>query len=146
MPTILVVNGPNLNLLGRRETEVYGTGSLADLEKDLSVLAQSLKVDLKFFQSNSEGAIIDFIQAEGYDAEGLIINPGALTHYSLAVRDVVASVAVPTIEVHLSNIHSRESFRHQSVVAAVCVGQISGLGFRGYRAALHYLAESAGEE
>jgi 3-dehydroquinate dehydratase-2 len=140
VPTILVVNGPNLNLLGRREPETYGTRSLDDLQSDLTELARGLDLELSFFQANSEGEIIDFIQQQGPQARGMVLNPGALTHYSLALRDAVASVGIPTIEVHLSNLYAREEFRHRSVIAAQCVGQISGLGFDSYRAAIRFLA------
>ncbi len=141
MPTILLVNGPNLNLLSRREPEIYGGRTLEDLEAELSSLAESLGARVRFFRSNSEGAIIDFIQEHGFEADGLIINPGAFTHYSYAIRDAISSVGINTIEVHLSNLYSREDFRHRSVIAPVCIGQITGLGFAGYRAAVRYLID-----
>jgi len=146
MQTILVVNGPNLNLLGTREPEIYGHMTLQDLEKELVGLARDLQVELRFFQSNSEGAIIDFLQKEGPDASGVILNPGAFTHYSYAIRDAVASVGIRTVEVHLSNIYGREEFRHKSVIAPVCTGQISGLRSKGYLAALRFLVETFGDQ
>lgn len=137
---ILIVNGPNLNWLGKREPEVYGHQTLADLEEYLlrQVVGQDIK--LLFFQANGEGDIIDFIQKEN-DAKGLIINPGAFTHYSYAIRDCVSSMEFPSIEVHISNIYDREAFRHESVIAPVCRGQITGLGFTGYRLAMEALIE-----
>ena len=146
MQTILVVNGPNLNLLGTREPEIYGHMTLQDLEKELVGLARDLQVELRFFQSNSEGAIIDYLQKEGPDASGVILNPGAFTHYSYAIRDAVASAGVRTVEVHLSNIYGREEFRRKSVIAPVCTGQISGMGVKGYLAALRFLVETFGDQ
>jgi 3-dehydroquinate dehydratase-2 len=144
MPKILVVNGPNLNMLGKREPHIYGAESLNDIESRLIVCADQVegpKFDLDFFQSNHEGQIIDKIHEAFTDCHGLIINPGAFTHYSYAIRDAIASVQLPTIEVHLSNIHQREPFRHQSVIAPVTVGQIVGLGTKGYELALIALAD-----
>ncbi|MBN1211049.1 MAG: type II 3-dehydroquinate dehydratase [candidate division Zixibacteria bacterium] len=146
MPKLLVVNGPNLNLLGKREPEVYGNQTLDNLNDTLKKLASDLGYELIIFQSNSEGAIIDFIQKEAPDAKGLILNPGAFTHYSYAIRDAVKSVAIETIEVHLSNIYTREEFRHKSVVAPVCRGQLSGFGFYGYAMALSYFADTGNNE
>jgi 3-dehydroquinate dehydratase-2 len=146
MPKILVVNGPNLNLLGSREPEVYGHTTLEELNKSLAERAKANGVDLAFFQSNHEGEIIDFIQQQGASATGMIINPGAYTHYSLAIRDAIASVGVKTIEVHLSNIYGREEFRRHSVVAGACLAQISGLGTDSYHAALNYLVEHKGDK
>jgi 3-dehydroquinate dehydratase-2 len=146
MNKILVVNGPNLNLLGKREPEIYGNQTLDKLNETLKKLAADLGYELKIFQSNSEGAIIDFIQKEAPDAKGLIINPGAFTHYSYAIRDAVDSVKVETIEVHLSNIYAREEFRHESVIAPVCRGQLSGFGFYGYAMALSYFADTGNDE
>ncbi len=137
---ILIVNGPNLNWLGKREPEVYGHQTLADLEEYLSRQVVGRDTELLFFQANGEGDIIDFIQKEN-DAGGLIINPGAFTHYSYAIRDCVSSMEFPSIEVHISNIYDREVFRHESVIAPVCRGQISGLGFTGYRLAMEALIE-----
>lgn len=143
MPRILVVNGPNLNLLGKREPEMYGTQSLDELNQRLADMAKELGVEVEFFQSNSEGELIDYLHREGESADGLIINPGALTHYSYALRDAITAVEIETVEVHLSNIYSRERFRHRSVIAAVCVGHLVGFGFYGYAMALSYFADQA---
>ena len=138
---IVVVNGPNLNLLGKREPHIYGTRTLADLEKEVRAKASDLGVTVSFFQSNDEGAIIDFLQKEAPGALGIVINPGALSHYSLALYDCLTAVNVPTVEVHLSNIHAREAFRSKSVTARAARGVIMGLGFAGYGMAMEYLAE-----
>jgi 3-dehydroquinate dehydratase II len=137
MKKILILNGPNLNRLGKREPHIYGSETLADLQANLEKLASQLGCELAFKQSNHEGEIIDLIhKAEDRDYAGLIINPGAFTHYSYAIRDAIASVSFPTIEVHISNVHARESFRHQSVISPVTIGQIVGLGTKGYKLAL----------
>jgi 3-dehydroquinate dehydratase II len=136
---ILVLHGPNLNMLGRREPEIYGRTTLAEIDALLQERAQTAAVQLHILQSNHEGALIDFLQAEGWDADGIIINPGALTHYGLALRDALASLKAAIIEVHLSNVYKREAFRHTSVVAPVATGQIAGLGWRGYLLALEWL-------
>jgi 3-dehydroquinate dehydratase II len=136
---LLVIHGPNLNALGRRQPEIYGNTTLAQIDDALRERAAAAGAVLLAFQSNYEGALIDFIQAEGWDADGIIINPGALTHYGLALRDALASLAAPIVEVHLSNVYQRESFRHTSVVAPVATGQIAGLGWRGYLLALEWL-------
>jgi 3-dehydroquinate dehydratase-2 len=141
---IVVVNGPNLNLLGKREPHIYGTRSHADLVKTLRAKARELGVEVTVFQSNHEGELIDFLQKEAPGSVGIIINPGALSHYSLALFDCLQSIAVPTVEVHLSNIHAREEFRSRSVTARAAKGVIAGLGFSGYALAMEFLAE-AGE-
>ena len=142
MPRILVVNGPNLNLLGKREPEVYGTETLDELNGKLADMAKELEVEVSFFQSNSESEIIDYLHKEGFDADGLIINPGALTHYSYALRDAIAAVEIEAVEVHMSNIYAREEFRRKSVMAPVCTGHLVGFGFYGYAMALSYFADS----
>ncbi|MEW6141863.1 MAG: type II 3-dehydroquinate dehydratase [Chloroflexota bacterium] len=133
---ILVIHGPNLNVLGRRDRRFYGNKALDEINTALEKLAERLKVDLTVFQSNSEGAIIDFIQEKSVKADGIIINPGALSHYGLSLRDALADTNLPIIEVHLSNIYAREDWRAKSVIAPVSRGQISGLGWRGYLLAL----------
>jgi 3-dehydroquinate dehydratase-2 len=133
---LLVINGPNLNMLGIREKGVYGTSTLSEIASALNREAQAMGVDLDFIQSNHEGDIIDRIHdaREKYDA--ILINPGAYTHYSYAIRDAIKAVELPTVEVHLSNIHAREEFRSKSVIAPVCIGQISGFGANSYIVAL----------
>ena len=138
---VVVVNGPNLNLLGKREPEIYGTRSLDDLNETVSVKARGLGWDVSLFQSNDEGAIIDFLQQRAPGAVGIVINPGALSHYSLALCDCLQALALPVVEVHISNIHAREEFRSRSVTARAARGVITGLGFVGYELALEYLAE-----
>jgi 3-dehydroquinate dehydratase-2 len=139
MKKILLLHGPNLNMLGRREPEIYGATTLPQIDDMVRERAETAGVTLLAFQSNHEGALIDFLQAEGWDADGIIINPGALTHYGLSLRDALASLSAPIIEVHLSNVYRREQFRHTSVVAPVATGQIAGLGWRGYLLALEWL-------
>ena len=139
MNRLVVVNGPNLNLLGKREPEVYGTRSMADLVKTVRAAARRLGVQVSVFQSNHEGEIIDFLQKEGPGALGIVINPGALSHYSLALYDCLQALAIPTVEVHLSNIHAREEFRSKSVTGRAARGVITGLGFAGYVLAMEYL-------
>lgn len=141
MSEILIINGPNLNLLGKRETNTYGKETLQELNSGLSKLAKTLKLKLKFFQSNIEGELINFLHKEGPTADGIIINPGALTHYSYALRDAIAAIETETIELHLSNIFAREKFRRKSVISPVCVGVITGFGFYGYALALSYFAD-----
>lgn len=138
IPTkILVINGPNLNLLGSREPQVYGVETLDEINSVLSTLAADLGADLLFYQSNHEGGLIDRIQQTRFEGVGgIIINPGAFTHTSVALRDAISAVSLPTIEVHLSNVHSREPFRHHSLIAPVVSGQIVGLGAIGYQLAL----------
>jgi 3-dehydroquinate dehydratase II len=137
---VVVVNGPNLNLLGRREPEIYGTRSLDDLNKTVEAKAKQLGWDVSLYQSNHEGEIIDFLQQHGPGSVGIVINPGALSHYSLALYDCLQALALPVVEVHLSNIHAREEFRSRSVTARAARGVITGLGFAGYELALEYLS------
>lgn len=141
MKKIFVVNGPNLNMLGKREPTIYGTASLEQLTHLMEEKAQELGMDVAFYQSNHEGEIIDQIQGTLGKYDGMIINPGAFTHYSYAISDAISAVQIPTVEVHISNIYRRESFRHHSVIAPVSVGQISGLGMYGYFAALQFFAD-----
>lgn len=142
---ILIVHGPNLNILGQRDQEVYGSKTLEEINSLLGQRAGELGVEIIAFQSNSEGALIDFIQAQSPQAAGIVINPGALTHYGLSLRDALADTFLPIIEVHLSNIYAREGFRQESVIAPIAKGSISGLGWRGYIVALEILASSARE-
>jgi 3-dehydroquinate dehydratase-2 len=142
---ILVINGPNLNILERRGSTHYGTRTLSEISESIRARAAELDVSVEFFQSNYEGAIIDYIQEHSPTTQGIVINPGAFTHYSIALRDALDPLTIPVIEVHLSNIHAREEWRHWSVTAPVITGQISGLGWRGYLAALDYLAAAISE-
>ncbi|HAQ56797.1 MAG TPA: type II 3-dehydroquinate dehydratase [Acholeplasmatales bacterium] len=136
---ILIVNGPNLNMLGIREPDVYGKQSYRDLKNEIRRHAKAIGVAVAFFQSNHEGALIDCIQRRYRRIDGIVINPGALTHYSYALRDCIKAVGLPTVEVHLSDIGAREPFRKQSVTADVCVKQICGKGFAGYLEAVDEL-------
>ena len=135
---VLVINGPNLNLLGQREPSVYGNTGLDVLVKALKKYGEELGILVDHVQTNSEGELIDILHGAIGRYEGIILNPGAYTHYSYAIRDAVASIDVPVLEVHISNIYAREEFRSRSVIAPVCVGQVSGLGIYGYQLALDY--------
>lgn len=140
---ILIVNGPNINLLGTREPEIYGSLTLEKIEKELSEFASTLNVELKFFQSNIEGEIVDAIQKAKYewDCNGIVINPAAYTHTSVAIRDAISAVALSAVEVHISNIHKREEFRKHSFIAPVCIGQIAGFGADSYKLGLKGLVD-----
>lgn len=146
MNNILVIHGPNLNLLGTREPEIYGSMTMQDINEDLQKQAKDAGVNIDFFQSNHEGEIIDKL----HDARGIydyiILNAGAYTHYSIAIRDALAAIEIPTIEVHISNIHQREEFRYHSVIAPVVVGQICGFGLDSYKAALYVAIRKLQEE
>jgi 3-dehydroquinate dehydratase II len=136
---ILILSGPNLNLLGTRQPEVYGATTLPEIEAELVGLGRELAIEVECRQSNHEGVLIDLIHAAIGHSDGILVNPGALTHYSYALRDAISSANIPTVEVHLSNIHAREGFRHDSVVAPVCVGQVAGFGAASYRVGLQAL-------
>jgi 3-dehydroquinate dehydratase-2 len=138
---ILVLNGPNLNLTGLREPTHYGSATLDEINSALSEAASSLGIETVFFQSNHEGDIIDYIHSAIDTFDGIILNAGAFTHYSYAIRDAIAAVSVPTVEVHMSNVHAREEFRHTSVIAPVCIGSIAGFGSFSYHLALAALIE-----
>ena len=141
---ILLVNGPNLNLLGEREPEIYGRTTLAEIEKLVRDACAAWSVEVKAFQSNHEGALIDFLQEHRARARGVVINAGAYTHTSYALHDCLKSMTVPAVEVHISNIHAREAFRRQSMIAPACRGQIVGLGIRGYLLAAEWLCAEIG--
>ena len=143
MKKVLVLNGSNLNLLGRREPEVYGSATLADIEARLSSLALELGCEVVFAQSNHEGVLIDTLHAAMDDADAVVFNPGAYTHTSYALRDAVSSIGLPVVEVHLSNVAARESFRRESVIAPACVGQIAGLGVESYLLGLRAVLDLA---
>lgn len=137
---LFIINGPNLDMLGKREPEIYGSDTLESINAELSEYCKKIEVEPVFYQSNSEGALIDFIHSARGNADGIVINAGAYTHYSIAIRDAIAAVELPCVEVHLSNVHKREEFRHKSVISAVCTGVICGFGKKVYKLAIDALA------
>lgn len=145
MASLLILNGPNLNLLGTRQPEIYGRTTLADIEALCAVEAESLGLSVVCLQSNHEGALIDAVHAARGQHDGIVLNAGAYTHTSVALMDAISSVAVPLVEVHLSNIHAREAFRHKSYIAPVAIGQICGFGALGYALAIRALAAHLGQ-
>ena len=146
MTRILVMNGPNINFLGRRNPGIYGTKTLEEVNREVSARAESLSVEVDFFQSNSEGSLIDRIQQNWGRVDGIIINPGALTHYGYSLKDALIDAAVPVVEVHLGNIHAREEWRRRSVIADTARGQIAGFGWRSYTAAVEVMAGILADE
>ena len=143
---ILILNGPNLNMLGKREQSYYGVKTLDDIAELVAERARQLDADAEFYQSNHEGALVDYLQRLTPDVAGIVINAGALTHYGLSLRDALIDARLPVVEVHLSNIHAREDFRRRSVIADIAQGQIAGLGWQGYLFALEYLTTHLKEE
>lgn len=137
---VLIINGPNLNFLGKREPKIYGDETLELINNKIKEFGMNHGMEVKFFQSNHEGYIIDKIQESYENVDYLIINPGALTHYGIGIRDAILSTNLKTIEVHLSNVYSREEFRHKSVISDICIGKITGFGSEGYKMALQYLS------
>ena len=137
---VLIINGPNLNFLGKREPKIYGNETLELINNKIKEFGMNHGMDIEFFQSNHEGYIIDKIQESYENVDYLIINPGALTHYGIGIRDAILSTNLKTIEVHLSNVYSREEFRHKSVISDICIGKITGFGSEGYKMALQYLS------
>jgi 3-dehydroquinate dehydratase-2 len=146
LTAIFVLHGPNLNLLGQREPEVYGNMTLDEINERLQKLGRELNVDVRCVQSNHEGGLIDALHEAGNWAQGVILNAGGYTHTSVALRDAIAAINIPVLEVHLSNVHAREEFRHISLISAVCKGQVIGLGWRSYMVALRGLAEILNEQ
>ena len=142
---ILVINGPNLNMLGKREVSIYGSQTLSAIERRIQDKADSMGVEIGLFQSNHEGAIIDYVQELALEADGIVMNAGALTHYGLSVRDALTDSRLPIVEIHLSNIHAREEFRRDSVIAPIAIGQIVGLGWKGYLFAVEFLVSYINE-
>ena len=145
-PTILLVHGPNLNLLGERKPEVYGTTTLLDIEADVAAAAGARGAAVLSFQSNHEGALIDFLHEHRKLADGVILNAGGLTHTSIALRDAIEAIVIPVVEVHISNTHARDEFRHVSRIAGVCLGQVTGLGRAGYTVATNLLLDHVAGE
>ena len=143
---ILIINGVNMNMLGIREPEKYGSMTLKALEKELYAYSFELGIDLETFQSNHEGEIVEKIHSAYNNCDGIIINPGAYTHTSVAIRDALAAVNIPAVEIHITNIHGREDFRHKSLIADVCIGQISGFGTNGYKLGLKGLVDILQED
>ncbi len=143
---ILIINGVNMNMLGIREPEKYGSMTLKALEKELYAYSFELGIDLETFQSNHEGEIVEKIHSAYNNSDGIIINPGAYTHTSVAIRDALAAVNIPAVEIHITNIHGREDFRHKSLIADVCIGQISGFGTNGYKLGLKGLVDILQED
>ena len=137
---LFIINGPNLDMLGKREPDIYGSDTLESINAELSEYCKKIGVEPVFYQSNSEGALIDFIHSARGNADGIVINAGAYTHYSIAIRDAIAAVELPCVEVHLSNVHKREEFRHKSMISAVCTGVICGFGKKVYKLAIDALA------
>ena len=146
MPRILVLHGPNLNLLGTREPEIYGYTTLDDINTMIAARAAEAGIETAFYQSNHEGDLVDAIQQANHKFDFIIFNAAAFTHYSIAIRDAIAAIDVPVIEVHLSNIHQREEFRHKSMISAACKGVIAGFGLDSYRLALEGLVKGKSEE
>ncbi len=142
---ILIINGPNLNMLGKRDKTTYGEKTLAEIDSLLKKQGERLNAEIVSFQSNSEGTLVDFIQQQADSADGIVINPAALTHYGLSLRDALVDSGLPIMEVHLSNIYAREEWRAKSVIAPIAKGQISGLGWRGYIIALQTMVAELGE-